>query len=176
MQIEDHFKNISLILSDVDGVLTDGGILFDNEGIETKQFHIQDGLGIKLWQRAGHRFGLVTSRSSHVVQLRANELGIDIVRQGFQEKLPVVQDIIAKENLTAEQVCYIGDDLPDLAVFNCVGLTATVADAARDVQHAAMVVLDRCGGKGAIRELIERILRSQGRWEELLLRYTKKDA
>ena len=127
MQIEDHFKNISLILSDVDGVLTDGGILFDNEGIETKQFHIQDGLGIQLWQRAGHRFGLVTSRSSHVVQLRANELGIDIVRQGFQEKLPVVQDIIAKENLTAEQVCYIGDDLPDLAVFNCVGLTATVA-------------------------------------------------
>ncbi len=176
MQIEDHFKNISLILSDVDGVLTDGGILFDNEGIETKQFHIQDGLGIQLWQRAGHRFGLVTSRSSHIVQLRANELGIDIVRQGFQEKFPVVQDIIAKENLAPEEVCYIGDDLPDLAVFNCVGLTATVADAATDVQQAAMVVLDRCGGKGAIRELLERILRSQGRWEELLLRYTRKDS
>ncbi len=103
MEIEDHFKNISLVLSDVDGILTDGGILFDNEGIETKQFHIQDGLGIQLWQRAGHRFGLVTSRSSHIVQLRANELGIDIVRQGFQEKFPVVQDIIAKENLAPEE-------------------------------------------------------------------------
>lgn len=175
MSVEEQFKQISLVLSDVDGVLTDGGITFDNEGIETKQFHIQDGLGIKLWQRSGYRFGLITSRSSHIVQVRANELGIDIVRQGFQEKLDVVRDIVAKENLEPHQVCYIGDDLPDLSVFNYVGLTATVADAADDVRQAAMIVLERQGGRGAVRELLERILRSQGRWGELLQRYTGKD-
>lgn len=87
----------------------------------------------------------------------------------------MVRDIVAKENLEPNQVCYIGDDLPDLPVFNYVGLTATVADAASDIRHAAMVVLERQGGKGAVRELLERILRSQGRWEELLQRYTGKD-
>jgi YrbI family 3-deoxy-D-manno-octulosonate 8-phosphate phosphatase len=176
MPLEEQINNISLILSDVDGVLTDGGIIFDNEGIETKRFHIQDGLGIRLWQKAGHRFGLVTGRSSHIVQVRANELDIDIVRQGFEEKLTVVREIINGANLAAEQVCYIGDDLPDLPVFRHVGLSAAVADAASDVRNSAEIVLQRRGGEGAVRELIEAILRSQGRWDKLLRRYTGNEA
>src|SRR5687768_989205 len=116
MDIADHCRRVELILSDVDGVLTDGGILFDNQGIELKKFHIRDGLGIKLWQRAGFKFGVLTARTSHIVKVRAGELGIDIVRQGFETKLPVAQEILRELNLTPAQACYIGDDLTDLPV------------------------------------------------------------
>ena len=94
MNLTDPCRRVELILSDVDGVLTDGGIWYDNQGVELKGFHIRDGLGIKLWQRAGFRFGVLTARTSHIVKLRAGELGIDIVRQGFEDKLPVAQEII----------------------------------------------------------------------------------
>ena len=116
MNLTDACRRVELILSDVDGVLTDGGIWYDNQGVELKAFHIRDGLGIKLWQRAGFRFGVLTARTSHIVKLRAGELGIDIVRQGFEDKLPAAQEIIRDCRLTPEQVCYIGDDLTDLPV------------------------------------------------------------
>ena len=102
MKLEDRYRNIELVLSDVDGVLTDGGITFDNQGIETKEFFIRDGLGIRLWQRAGFRFGVLTARTSHIVRLRAVELGIDIVRQGFEDKLPVAQQIIEQQLLSGQ--------------------------------------------------------------------------
>ena len=95
-------QDIRLILSDVDGVLTDGGIIFDNNGIETKKFHVRDGLGIRLWQRAGHKFGLLTARTSHIVQVRADELGIDVVRQGFHDKLPVAEEMINQLELSTK--------------------------------------------------------------------------
>ena len=91
--LPDACRRVELILSDVDGVLTDGGIWYDNQGVELKGFHIRDGLGIRLWQRAGFRFGVLTARTSHIVKLRTGELGIDIVRQGFEDKLPVAQEI-----------------------------------------------------------------------------------
>src|SRR4051812_46944041 len=103
---------ITLILADVDGVLTDGSIIFDNEGIETKRFHIRDGLGVRLWRRAGGKFGMITGRNSHIVNVRAAELGVDFVRQGTEEKLVAMREIMAELGLEAEQVCYIGDDLP----------------------------------------------------------------
>ena len=171
MSLTEQAKKIELILSDVDGVLTDGGIVFDNQGIETKRFHIRDGLGIRLWQRTGRRFGLLTGRTSHVVQVRAAELGIDLVRQGFEEKLPVVTSLLRELKLTPQQVCYIGDDLPDLPVVRHVGLGVAVADAVEDVKAAAHHTTDARGGEGAVRELIETILKAQGRWDDLIAKY-----
>ena len=171
MNSEDRLQQITLVLCDVDGVLTDGGIIYDNQGIETKRFHIRDGLGIKLWQRVGHRFGLITARTSHVVQIRAGELGVDLVRQGFEEKLVVVRKLLEDLGQTPEATCYIGDDLTDLPVMNFVGLAACVADAAEDVRQSAQLVTDLRGGDGAVRELIERLLKAQGRWSKLVQKY-----
>jgi len=171
MELSDRCRRIELILSDVDGVLTDGGIWYDNQGVELKGFHIRDGLGIKLWQRAGFRFGVLTARTSHIVKLRTGELGIDIVRQGFEDKLPVAEEIARTCGLTPEQVCYIGDDLTDLPVIRFAGLGAAVADAVSEVRAAAAVVTTLPGGRGAVRELIETILKAKGRWEDAIQRY-----
>ncbi len=164
-------KSISLILSDVDGVLTDGGVIYNNQGIEIKRFHIRDGLGIKLWQRAGYRFGLITARNSHIVKVRSAELGIDIVRQGFEEKLPVVREVIEQLHLEPREVCYIGDDLTDLAAINLVGLGVAVADAADEVRAAADFVTQLPGGRGAVRETIQFLLKAQDRWQDLIRKY-----
>src|SRR6185436_14565666 len=99
MNLEDRCRNVELIIADVDGVLTDGGIIFDNEGIEIKRFHSRDGFGIKLWRRAGFHFGLITARDSHIVKVRAAELGIDLLRQGFEVKLPVAREVMQEVRL-----------------------------------------------------------------------------
>jgi 3-deoxy-D-manno-octulosonate 8-phosphate phosphatase (KDO 8-P phosphatase) len=171
MDIANRCRPIELILSDVDGVLTDGGVIFDNQGIEIKRFHIRDGLGIRLWQRAGHHFGIVTGRASHIVQLRAVELGVDIVRQGIDDKLPAVKQILAEQKLQPEQVCYVGDDLPDLPVLRYVGLAVAVGDGSEDLRRAAHYVTEAHGGRGAVREVVELILKSQGRWDDVLQKY-----
>jgi YrbI family 3-deoxy-D-manno-octulosonate 8-phosphate phosphatase len=172
MKLEQRCQPIELILADVDGVLTGGQIVFDNEGIETKQFHIRDGLGIKLWQRAGYRFGLITGRSSHIVKIRAAELDVELVRQTAEDKLPVAQAILAQLRLEPRQACYIGDDLPDLPVMRAVGLGVAVADACGEVREAAHYVSQLRGGDGAVRETIEMILKAQRRWDDLIQKYT----
>jgi YrbI family 3-deoxy-D-manno-octulosonate 8-phosphate phosphatase len=172
MKIEVRCQPLELILADVDGVLTDGRIIYDNQGIETKQFHIRDGQGIRLWQRAGYRFGIITGRTSHVVKVRAAELGIDIVRQTAEDKLPVAQEILAQLNLSPEQACYIGDDLPDVPVMKYVGLGVAVADACAEARSAAHHVTERGGGAGAVRETIELVLKAQRRWDDLIQKYT----
>ncbi|MEQ1902756.1 MAG: HAD hydrolase family protein [Pirellulaceae bacterium] len=164
-------QSVRLILSDVDGVLTDGGISYDNQGIEIKKFHVRDGLGIKLWQQAGHKFGVLTARNSHIVKVRASELGVAIIRQGFTDKLPVAMQIIEENHLKPENVCYIGDDLPDLPVIRSVGLGVAVANAVNEVRSAAHYTTKTQGGQGAVRELIELILTTQKRWSELLAQY-----
>ncbi|HZZ73709.1 MAG TPA: HAD hydrolase family protein [Pirellulales bacterium] len=171
MTFEQRCQAIELILCDVDGVLTDGGVIFDNQGIEVKRFHIRDGLGIKLWQRAGYRCGLITGRNSHIVRLRAAELGIELVRQGIEDKLPAVRQLLLELNLKPEQICYLGDDLPDLPVMKAVGLGVGVADACEEVRQAAHYVTRARGGDGAVRETIETILKSQQRWSELIQKY-----
>ena len=171
MKLDARCQAIELILSDVDGVLTDGGLIFDNQGIETKRFHARDGLGIKLWQQAGFEFGFVTSRASHVVKVRATELGVSIVRQGFSKKLPVVREIAEASGLTLTQVAYVGDDLSDLSVIKAVGLGVAVADAAGEVISAAHHTTKKLGGAGAVREVIEMILKSQKRWEDLIRKF-----
>jgi YrbI family 3-deoxy-D-manno-octulosonate 8-phosphate phosphatase len=171
MKLDVRCKQIRLILSDVDGVLTDGGVIYDNQGIETKQFHIRDGFGIKLWRRAGYPFGLVTARNSHIVKVRAAELGVDIVRQGFEEKLPAVVELLQQQGVDAEFVCFIGDDLTDLPVLKRVGLAVAVADAVAEVRSAAHYVTKLSGGHGAVRETIELILKHQQRWDDLIQKY-----
>ena len=165
------FEKIKLILSDVDGVLTDGGISFDNNGIESKKFHIKDGLGIKMWQRAGFQFGILTARTSHIVKVRSAELGIDIVRQGFEAKLPTAENLAKAMDLGLDEICYIGDDLTDLPVIRSVGLGVAVSDAAPELLETADLVTEKAGGHGAVRELIEQILRSTGRWDDLVKQY-----
>jgi YrbI family 3-deoxy-D-manno-octulosonate 8-phosphate phosphatase len=171
MDLEEKCKQIELMLSDVDGVLTDGRIVFDSQGIETKRFHVRDGLGIKLWQKAGHRFGLVSQRSSQVVKMRAGELGVSIVRQGTKDKLTTVNEILAELGLATQQVCYIGDDLPDLPVVRAVGLGVAVADGAGELCQAADKVTVSKGGEGAVRETIEMILKAQRCWNNLIQVY-----
>ncbi len=171
MSLTDLCRPIELILSDVDGVLTDGGIWYDNQGVELKGFNIRDGLGIKLWQRAGFKFGVLTARTSHIVKLRSVELGIDIVRQGFEDKLPVAKEILRECGLEPEQVCYIGDELTDLPVIRFVGLGVAVGDAAEEVRSAAAHTTGLAGGHGAVRELVESILKAKGRWDDVIQRY-----
>ncbi len=168
MKLDQRMQQIHLILSDVDGVLTDGGIEFDNQGIETKKFHVRDGLGIKLWKQSGLEFGIITARSSHIVKLRMTELGVDIIRQGSGDKLPVAIKIIEELGLEAKEVCYIGDDLTDLRLMQYVGLAASVSDGALEVRQAAQITTKATGGNGAIRELVETILKSQNRWSEIV--------
>ena len=159
---------ISCIITDVDGVMTDGRIIYDDTGRETKQFHVRDGLGIKLWMRAGYQFGILTSRTSPVVQARATELGIDHVQQGAANKLPVLQQMLDDMECDPTTVCYIGDDLPDLPAMRHVALGVAPGDAAQDVVRVADWVLGLGGGQGVLRELIERLLRAQQRWEAML--------
>ena len=171
MNLEERSQRIELILADVDGVLTDGRIVVNNQGIETKLFHIRDGMGIRLWQKAGYRFGVVSLRSSQIVKMRAAELEIGIVRQGTNDKLATSLEIIAQLGLTPQQVCYIGDDLPDLPVVRAVGMGVAVADACGELVEAAAYVTKAPGGCGAVREVIELILKAQGRWDDVIQAY-----
>jgi YrbI family 3-deoxy-D-manno-octulosonate 8-phosphate phosphatase len=172
MKLAKRIQPIRAIWSDVDGVLTDGGIAYDNQGIETKTFHVRDGLGIKLWQKAGYQFGIITARSSHIVKIRMNELGVDIVRQAAKNKLEVAQSLAQENNISLDEVCYIGDDLSDLSLLKNVGLAATVADGVDEVKSECQIVTQSMGGQGAIRELVETILKSQQHWDEILQAYT----
>jgi len=157
---------IDCILSDVDGVLTDGRITYDDKLNETKSFHVRDGLGIKLWMRSGFRFGILTARRGEIVAHRAKELGVDLVRQGYEDKWPAAEKMLDEMGVRPETTCYVGDDLPDVAVMKRVALAVAPADAAHDVIEVADWVLDRAGGQGAMRELIERMLRAKQRWED----------
>jgi YrbI family 3-deoxy-D-manno-octulosonate 8-phosphate phosphatase len=169
--LDRRLARVQLLLLDVDGVLTDGGVTWSNAGIESKTFHIRDGLGLRLWQRAGCRAGIVTGRSSHVVQLRAAELGIDIVRQGVDDKLAAVTAIVAECGLDWERTAFVGDDLPDLPVVMRAGVGIAVADACAEVRAAAAFVTALPGGRGAVREAVERMLRARGGWEPIVSRY-----
>lgn len=162
---------IKLLLLDVDGVMTDGRIFLDNNGVETKAFHVRDGHGLKLLQRAGIQVGIITGRESEVVRHRARELGIELVFQGVKNKLEVYEDIVARLGLAHEEIAYMGDDLIDLPVLRRVGLAATVGDACEDIKPFVHYI-SRCkGGCGAVRELCDHILKQSGRWSGVTARY-----
>jgi 3-deoxy-D-manno-octulosonate 8-phosphate phosphatase (KDO 8-P phosphatase) len=157
---------ITCILCDVDGVMTDGRIIYDEAGRETKQFHVKDGIAIKAWMRSGFEFGILTARTSAIVRRRAEELGVKHVQQGFEDKWPAAERMLADMKCQSHQACYLGDDLPDIAVMKRVALAVTPADGAQDVRHTAHWILRNDGGRAAVRELIERLLRAKQRWEE----------
>jgi 3-deoxy-D-manno-octulosonate 8-phosphate phosphatase (KDO 8-P phosphatase) len=162
---------IKLLLLDVDGVLTDGRILLHGDGSESKQFSIRDGTGIVWAQRAGIQVGLLSARRSAATAARAAQLGIRIVKQQAGDKLEMYRDLLSREGLDDQAVAFMGDDLLDLPVLTRVGLSAAPADAAPDVRERVDWVSRRDGGDGAARELVEVILRAQGRWDGVLASY-----
>lgn len=159
---------IRLIVSDVDGVWTDGSITYFGGAAEIKTFNVHDGLGVKLAQQAGIAVAVVTSRQSPALERRCRELAIEEIVQGAADKLVETARLAKAHNLTLESVCYVGDDLPDLAAIVAAGIGAAPADAAPEVRAAADWVLDSRGGAGAIRELVERLLRARGEWERVV--------
>jgi 3-deoxy-D-manno-octulosonate 8-phosphate phosphatase (KDO 8-P phosphatase) len=160
-------RALKLILTDVDGVMTDGSLLLLPDGSEAKAFHVRDGLAIVLAHQAGLRTGLISGRASAVVARRAQELGMAVVRQGIGDKAAALRQILAEQQLEAHEVGYVGDDLNDLPVMNEVGLTAAPKDAVFEVRAQAFMVLEAAGGRGCLREFIEAVLRARGDWERV---------
>ncbi|MCS7237168.1 MAG: HAD hydrolase family protein [Thermoguttaceae bacterium] len=167
-EIRRRCEKVAIILSDVDGVLTDGYLILDNHGHEAQRFHIRDGLGIRLWQQAGFPFGILSHRSSQSLRIRAAELGIQFIRQSVESKLTAAREILAQCRLGLDELCYIGDDLLDLPLLRRVGLAVAVADAVPEVRAVAHIVTEAPGGAGAVREIIEVILKTKDRWEPLV--------
>ena len=164
-------KNIKLLLLDVDGVLTDGKLYYGNSGEELKAFNIQDGLGIKLLQQGGIQVGIITGRVSTLLQRRADELGINPVIQGREDKLTALRELLENQNLGLHQIAFMGDDLPDLSAINLVGLGITVAIACSSLAAKADWQTLRSGGDGAVREAAEMILKAQGKFDTLVERF-----
>jgi 3-deoxy-D-manno-octulosonate 8-phosphate phosphatase (KDO 8-P phosphatase) len=160
-------QRIKLLLLDVDGVLTDGRIVVDNEGEEMKYFDARDGHGIRLLARAGIEVGLLTGRSSRVVTHRARDLGIRIVYQKVFNKVDVYQKIKRRKRLTDREVAYVGDDIVDLPVLRRVGLSIAVRDAWEGLKNKVDYVTEQKGGQGAVREVVEILLHAQGKWGEV---------
>ena len=164
----DRLSKIELVLLDVDGVLTDGRIIWDANGTEIKFFNVKDGHGIKLLQRAGIQVGIITGRTSPVVDLRAKELGITLVYQGSLRKQDSYDDIKRITGLSDHQIAYMGDDVIDVPVMRRVGFAAAPSDALPEALAVADLVTSRCGGMGAVRELCDLILRCRGDWDRLV--------
>ncbi len=170
-KLDERLKKIRLLLLDVDGVLTDGRIIINDRGEETKAFHVRDGHGLKLLQRAGVRVGIITGRRSQVVAHRMRELGVDLVVQGSKNKLLPFRRILEQEGLGEDEVAYVGDDLVDLPILRRVGFAATVADACEGLAVHVHYVTSRGGGAGAVREICEMILKARGDWGAVTARY-----
>jgi len=169
--VKERMQHITVLGLDVDGVLTDGRIVYNSWGMETKAFDVQDGAGIRMWHRAGHRSFIITGRQSSLVRRRAKELGVTCVRQRALEKLPAFEDVLQVLGVTPDQICYIGDDLMELPLLRRVGLAVAVPHAVSDVRAAAHQITTRSGGRGAVREVIDHILQVQGRWDDVIQRY-----
>ena len=166
-----RIRPIKLVIFDVDGVLTDGRIVIDDQGFETKFFNVRDGHGIKLLMKAGLETALITGRRSRVVEHRAAELGISAVHQGIGDKLSVYEKLLSEKNLEDRQAAYAGDDLVDLAVMRRVGLAMAPADACPEALEAAHFISRFPGGRGSVREMAELILKGRGLWEKILDEY-----
>ena len=162
---------IRFLVLDVDGVMTDGSISYTADGGEVKTFNVKDGAGLKYWRRAGFAAGIVTGRSSPMVERRAAELGIQFVEMGAKSKLPAFERMLEAAGVLPGETAVIGDDLPDLPLIARAGVGVAVADAVEEVREAADLTTDKKGGHGAVRELVELILKTQGRWQTLLERY-----
>ncbi|MGM0452116.1 MAG: KdsC family phosphatase [Thermodesulfobacteriota bacterium] len=161
-------KNIDLLLTDVDGVLTTGDIAYTGSDTETKTFHVRDGLGIRLVKQAGVAVGIVTGRKSAALDRRARELGIDLCFDGVSKKGELLDTILAQTGCRSEAVAFIGDDLNDISMMKRVGVAIAVADAEAAVKPYASIITEAKGGKGAVREVCNAIVQARGYWEDIL--------
>jgi 3-deoxy-D-manno-octulosonate 8-phosphate phosphatase (KDO 8-P phosphatase) len=166
-----NLSDIMMLVTDVDGVLTDGTVILHHDGTESKRFSLLDGHGIKMWHRAGLQMAWISGRGSDATRRRAEQLGISLIFEDVTVKLPVFEELLRKTGLNAGQVAYIGDDLLDIPVMRRAGLGAAAANAVDEVKTCADYVTTRTGGAGAVREVIEYILKGSGRWDKLMERY-----
>lgn len=168
LSLEQRAARIKLLLMDCDGVLTDGRLMLLENGDEQKLFHVRDGQGLVLLRSAGLQSGVISGRRSSFVQRRAQELGINFLRQGSRDKIQDFTELLAESTVEPSEVAFIGDDLADIPLMRRVGLAVAVSDAAVETQAAAHFVTRLAGGHGAVREAIELILKAQGRWSEVI--------
>jgi 3-deoxy-D-manno-octulosonate 8-phosphate phosphatase (KDO 8-P phosphatase) len=169
--LQERCRRIEILVMDVDGVLTDGSIVYTDQGAEIKAFHVRDGSGLKIWAALGKKTALLSGRKSAAVERRAAELGVTSVAQGAEHKPAAFTRILEAHGLRAEQAAFLGDDLPDLGVLARCGLALAVADACPEARRLAQYVTRAAGGRGAVRETVELLLRAQGRWQEAVERF-----
>jgi 3-deoxy-D-manno-octulosonate 8-phosphate phosphatase (KDO 8-P phosphatase) len=172
--LEQKAAKIKLLILDVDGVLTDGKIIIDSKGEEIKYFDVKDGQGLRFLLAAGLEVAIISGRESKAVEYRIKGLGIKEIHQGIKDKKSVLEELIRNRSLTKGEVCCIGDDIPDIIMFGQVGLSIAVSDAVPEVLKAADFVTNHEGGNGAVREVCELILKAQGKWGDILSRFTGK--
>jgi len=172
---EMDFSKIELLVLDVDGVLTDGRVTLTGDGDEVKSFHVRDGAGMKYWKRAGGKLAIITGRGSPAVTRRAKELDVDVVRMSAKVKLPVLVEILDELGVPADRTAVMGDDLTDIPLMRHCGFSIAVADAVEEVRQRVDHVTETPGGHGAVREVIEMILKGSGRWDQIMARYLEDD-
>ena len=163
--MHERIQKIKVLVMDVDGVMTDGQIIYDSSGKETKNFSVLDGYGLVMWRRSGFKSAIITARASKVVSLRAGDLKIDKVYLDAYPKMEAYQKLVKDLKVKDEEVCFIGDDLPDMEVLQRVGFAVAVPNAVQEVKKIVHHITDRKGGEGAVREVIELILKTQGKWQ-----------
>lgn len=171
-EMKANLADIQVLVIDVDGVLTDGTIVINSDGSESKFFSVLDGHGILLWRRAGLKIAFLSGRESEPTRRRAEELEVEYVFQDCHDKLDAIKAFLKQQGFSPDRIAYIGDDLPDLPVIRYVGFGVAVANAVDEVKQYADYVTMLPGGKGAVREVIEYILKETGRWPELMKRYS----
>ncbi len=164
---------VRLLVLDVDGVLTDGRVVYTDAGDEVKRFHVRDGSGLKIWRSLGLHAAVISGRRSKAVERRAAELGLAPVLQGREQKVPALEEVLAWHGVSAEQTVAVGDDLPDLPVLRRCGLRVAVADACAEVRAVADYTTTAVGGAGAVREAVEWVLKLRGEWEGIVGRYAE---
>ena len=169
-------RGLKWLLLDVDGVLTDGRLWFDAQGEALKVFDVRDGLGIRLLTEAGIQVGILSARRSAIVEKRARDLGLTEILQGHEDKLSAFRDLLSRQALAAAEVAYLADDLLDLPVLGACGLAAAPADAVPDVRSRVHYVTAAGGGRGAVRELAERLLAARGVWDKIVQRFEAADS
>jgi len=166
--LKEKINKIKVLALDIDGVLTDGKIIVDSRGDEIKNFDVQDGMGMVLLRKAGFKIAIITARNSKPVDFRAKDLQVDKVYQDASPKVEYYKRMLKELEVSDEQVCYVGDDLPDLAVLRQVGFGVTVPNGVEEVKRIADYMTHKPGGHGAVREVVELILKTQGKWDEIV--------
>jgi 3-deoxy-D-manno-octulosonate 8-phosphate phosphatase (KDO 8-P phosphatase) len=171
VETKPDLSQIKLLIMDVDGVLTDGGIIIHSDGSESKRFNVLDGQRITLWHRAGFDSAILSGRETLATNIRAEQIGVKHVLQGCKQKLPAFERLLKDTGCSAQQAAYIGDDWLDLPLLRRVGFAAAVPNGVEEIRPYAHYVTRRCGGDGAVAEVIEYILKQTGRWDKLISRY-----